>query len=524
MNRNGAFPILSADEAAELIDHNAMVAFSGFTPAGAAKAVPLALASRARELHTAGQPYQIRVLTGASTGQSLDDALAEADAISWRAPYQSSAPLRERINDDRVAFVDMHLSHVPQSVLFGFFGKIDFAVIEASRVTPDGRVFLTNSIGASPTFLQAADKVIIELNRSASSKISEMADIVIPKPPPFRPALDLDYPLQRIGKTYARVDPEKIVGIVETDKPDELIELTPPNSSSSAIARHVVHFLLEEMASGRIPPHMLPIQSGVGNVANAVLSGLGKHPDIPELTMYTEVFQSAAFELMTQEKIGGASTTALALTQQQMADLIDEIDYYAPRLVLRPQEISNNPAAVRQVGVIALNTALEFDLSGHVNSTHVMGRMMVNGIGGSGDFARNAYLSIFMCPSTAKDGRISTVVPMSPHVDHNEHSVNVVVTEQGLADLRGLAPEDRALRIIDECAHPHYRDYLHDYIRRANPGHIRHDLSRCFELHQNLLRYGAMLPDSPMPSTAAWPVDGQASPHLQSDGAMPTST
>ena len=186
--------------------------------------------------------------------------------------------------------------------------------------------------------------------------------------------------------------------------------------------------------------------------------------------MYTEVFQSAAFELMTQEKISGASTTALALTPPQMADLIDEIDYYAPRIVLRPQEISNNPAVVRQMGVIALNTALEFDLYGHVNSTHVMGRMMVNGIGGSGDFARNAYLSIFMCPSTAKDGTISTVVPMCPHVDHNEHSVNVVVTEQGLADLRGLAPEDRAERIIDECAHPRYREYLHHYIRRGEPG------------------------------------------------------
>ncbi|MEX2092226.1 MAG: acetyl-CoA hydrolase/transferase C-terminal domain-containing protein, partial [Pirellulales bacterium] len=377
MAKKEGFPKLTAEEAAQLIGHDSMVAFSGFTPAGAAKAVPLALAQRARDLHASGQPFQIRVLTGASTGHSLDDALAEADAISWRAPYQSSVPLRERINDGRVAFVDMHLSHVPQSVLFGFFGKIDFAVIEASRVTADGRVYLTTSVGASPTFLQAADKVIIELNRSASAKISEMADIVIPKPPPYRPALDLDFPLQRIGKTFTRVDPEKIVGIVETDMPDEFTDLTPPNSTSSAIARHVVHFLLEEMASGRIPPNMLPIQSGVGNVANAVLAGLGKHPDIPELVMFTEVFQSAAFELMTQEKISGASTTALALTPQEMSNLIDEIDYYAPRIVLRPQEISNNPAVVRQVGVIALNTALEFDLSGHVNSTHVMGRMMV---------------------------------------------------------------------------------------------------------------------------------------------------
>jgi succinate CoA transferase len=524
MAKKEGFPKLSAEEAAELIGHDSMVAFSGFTPAGAAKAVPLALAQRARALHESGQPFQIRVLTGASTGRSLDDALAEADSISWRAPYQSSVPLRERINDGRVAFVDMHLSHVPQSVLFGFFGKIDFAVVEASRVTSDGRVYLTTSVGASPTFLQAADKVIIELNRSASAKISEMADIVIPKPPPFRPALDLDFPLQRIGKTFARIDPEKIVGIVETSATDELGELTGANSTSNAIARHVVHFLLEEMASGRIPPDMLPIQAGVGNVANAVLAGLGKHPDIPELMMYTEVFQSAAFELMTQEKISGASTTALVLTPSEMADLIDEIEYYAPRIVLRPQEISNNPAVVRQIGVIAINTALEFDLYGHVNSTHVMGRSMVNGIGGSGDFARNAYLSIFMCPSTAKEGTISTVVPMCPHVDHNEHTVNVVVTEQGLADLRGLAPKDRAERIIERCAHPHYRDYLHKYIRAAGPGHIRHDLGRCFELHQNLLRYGSMLPDLPLPSPAAWPVDRDALPDLHSGSSVPTST
>jgi succinate CoA transferase len=488
------FPNLTAEEAAELIPHGAMVAFSGFTPAGAAKDVPSALARRARALHEAGQPFQIRVLTGASTGRSLDDALAEADAISWRAPYQTSAPLRERINDGRVAYVDMHLSHVPQSVLFGFFGKIDVAVIEANRVTPDGLVYLTTSVGASPSFLQAADKVIIELNRSVPEAISGMADIVIPKPPPFRPALDLDHPLQRIGKTYARVDPERIVGIVETSAPDEFLPFDPPNEISSAIARHVVHFLLNEMASGRLPEEMLPIQAGVGDVANAVLAGLGKHADIPNFLMYTEVFQSAAFELMKQERITGASTCALTFTPEQMQDLLGEIDFYAPRLVLRPQEISNNPAIVRQMGVIAMNTALEIDIFGHVNSTHVMGCKMVNGIGGSGDFARNAYLSIFMCPSTKKDNAISTIVPMCTHVDHNEHTVNVVVTEQGIADLRGLEPLKRAHLIIDTCAHPLYRDYLHSYLRDAGSGHIRHDLSRCFEMHQSLLKHGTMLP------------------------------
>jgi len=495
MTRVTTYPTLTSDEAAEMIPHGASVAFSGFTPAGAAKAVPKALADRARRLHVAGEPYQIRVLTGASTGASIDDSLAEADAISWRAPYQSSIPLRKRINDGRVAFVDMHLSHLPQSVLFGFFGPIDVAVIEATEVTADGRVYLTTSVGASPTFLQVAKKVIIEINRHPSRRISEMADIIIPKPPPFRLALALDDPLQRIGTSYALVDPTKIAGVVETNMPDELGEFNSADAASKAIAGHVIGFLLAERAAHRIPPEFLPLQSGVGNVANAVMEELGANSDIPNFLMYTEVLQPSAFALMRRGRLLGASTCALTLIAEQMRALTDDLDFFVPRIVLRPQEISNNPALIRQLGVVAMNTALEIDLYGHVNSTHVIGQRMMNGIGGSGDFARNAYLSIFMCPSIAKGGSISTIVPMCTHVDHNEHSVQVVVTEQGLADLRGLAPAQRAETLINCCAHPLYRDFLHRYVREAGPGHIRHDFDRCFELHQNLLRCGTMLPD-----------------------------
>jgi succinate CoA transferase len=502
MDGNNPFAKLTAEEAAELIPHGAMVAFSGFTPAGAAKAVPLALADRARRLHAAGRPFQLRVLTGASTGPSIDDALAEADAVSWRTPYQSSTALRRRINDGRVAFVDMHLSHVPQAVLQGSFGPIDVAFIEATEVTADGQVYLTTSVGASPTFLQAARKVIIEVNRRADRRISDLADVVMPKPPGEPScvssrvaALALVHPLQRIGEPFARVDPAKVIGVVETDRPDELADFEPADLVSQTIAGHVVRFLLDEAAAGRIPRDFLPLQVGVGNVANAVLEGLGRAGDIPDFLMYTEVFQAAAFELMRRGRLRGASTCSLTLAPRQVAELSEQMDFFAPRLVLRPQEISNNPAVVRQLGVISLNTALEMDLYGHVNSTHLLGQTMMNGIGGSGDFARNAYLSIFMCPSVAKGGKISAVVPMCPHVDHNEHSVQVLVTEQGLADLRGLAPAERARAVIENCAHPAYRDYLHRYVREAGPGHIRHDLGRCFELHQNLLRYGAMLPD-----------------------------
>jgi acyl-CoA hydrolase len=234
----------------------------------------------------------------------------------------------------------------------------------------------------------------------------------------------------------------------------------------------------------------------VGNVPNAVMDCLGAHADIPSFSMYTEVYQDALIPLMEQGRLLGASTCALTLSGPMMQRLQDNLDFFGPRIVLRPQELSNNPAVLRQLGVISMNTALEVDVYGHANSTHVCGQAMLNGIGGSGDFARNAYLSMFMCPSYAKGGRISTIVPMCTHVDHNEHSVQVIVTEQGLADLRGLAPADRAQLIIERCAHPAYRDYLHRYIANTGQGHIKHDLARCFELHQNLQTQGAMLPNA----------------------------
>jgi acetyl-CoA hydrolase len=489
------YPIITSDEAALFIKDGDTVSFSGFSPAGAAKVVPRAIASRARDEHKKGNRFKVRVLTGASSGRIIDDELAQAEAVSWRAPYQSGSVLRQQINRQEVEYVDMHLSHVPQAVAEGFFGRIDFAVVEATEITSDGRVFLTTSIGASPTYLRYAEKVIIEINRHQASRLREMADIFIMPPPPNRYPIHIYEPLTRIGLPYAVVDPKKIVGIVESHEPDDVTELASPDKTGHQIAEHVVHFLLEEMNKGRIPKNLLPLQAGVGNVANGVLAALGRHPDIPPFRMYSEVFQDAMLDLMLDEKLLGASATSLTITSQKLNQLIDNIDFFVPRIVLRPQEISNHPGVIRRLGVIAMNTAIEIDIYGNVNSSHLYGMDIMNGIGGSGEFTRNSYLSIFMTPSIAKGGRISTIVPMCPHIDNNEHSVQVVVTEQGLADLRGLGPMQRAKVIIEKCVHPSYKDYLFKYIQNARFGHIRHDLTRCFELHRNLLEYGAMLPD-----------------------------
>lgn len=491
----GSYPILTADEAALLIKDGDTVSFSGFSPAGAAKAVPAAIASHAREEHAKMRRFKIRVLTGASSGHIIDDELAMAEAVSWRAPYQSGPILRKQINRQEVEYVDMHLSHLPQTVAEGFFGRIDFAVVEGTEITSDGRVYLTTSIGASPTYLHHAERVIIELNRHQSPRLREMADIFVMPPPPHRYPIHIYEPMTRIGLPYAVVDPQKVIGIVETDEPDHVEALSAPDKITDHIAEHVVNFLLGEMHNGRIPKNLLPLQVGVGNVANGVLAALGDHPEIPPFNMYSEVFQDAMVDLMFDKKLLSASATSLTITSDNLKRIVDNIDFFAKRIVLRPQEISNHPGVIRRLGVIAMNTALEIDIYGNVNSSHLYGMDIVNGIGGSGEFTRNGYLSVFMTPSVAKGGRISAIVPMCPHVDNNEHSVQIVVTEQGLADLRGLGPMQRAEIIIEQCAHPAYRDYLREYIKDARPGHIRHDLSRCFELHRNLLEHGAMLPD-----------------------------
>jgi propionyl-CoA:succinyl-CoA transferase len=492
---HNSFPHLSPEEAVVHIVDGATVAFSGFGNVGAAKVIPRALAAHARKLHMRGEPFKIGVLSGAASGVDIDEALAQARAITWRAPYQGAATLRKQINRQEVEYVDMHLSHVPQTVASGFFGKVDIAVIEATDITQDGRVYLSTSIGASPTFLRCAERVLIELNRYHSPRLREMADIItLPSPPHRNPFPMLD-PMTKFGWSYAVVDPKKVIGVVESDEPDYIDPATPPDATSQKIADHVIRFLFDEMHARRIPDGFLPVQVGMGSVADGVLAALGKNPYIPPFKVYNLVIHDPMIDLMEQGKVVAASATSLSLSSDVLNRVYSRMDFFVPRIVLRPQEISNHPAVIRRLGVIAMNAAIEVDIYGNANSSHIYGTDIVNGVGGSGEFTRNSYLPIIMCPSLAKGGKVSGVVPMCPHIDSNEHSVQIIVTDQGLADLRGLGPMQRARTIINNCAHPAYRDYLCRYLENSRVGHIRHNLRDCFELHRNLIQHGAMLPD-----------------------------
>jgi len=483
---------LTPDEAASLITHGQTLGCSGFTPAGSTKAIPMALARKAIAEHAAGRPFTLGLLTGASTGPSLDGALAKAEAIHFRTPYQSDPLLRSQINEGKVRFVDMHLSMLPQSVRYGFLGPVDWALVEVADVTAGGAIVLTSSVGATPTYLNCAKRILLEWNEAHSPALLGMHDLFEPKDPPARSEIPVYSVSDRAGSPVCLVDPKKIAGFVRTKLEDECAPFAPSTAVTEQIGNNVAEFLIKEMKAGRIPPQFLPLQSGVGDIANSVLAALGASSEIPSFEMYTEVLQDSVIPLLENGRCRFASTCALTLSAEAMARFQANLDFFKPRVLMRPQEISNHPEIVRRLGIISMNTAIEIDMFGNVNSTHVMGRQLMNGIGGSGDFTRNAYVSIFSCPSVQKNGDISTIVPLVSHVDHNEHSVQVVITEQGVADLRGRDPHERARLIIEHCAHPEYRDMLRGYLRTAAKGHQPFSTNTAFSMHERFLQQKSM--------------------------------
>jgi succinyl-CoA:acetate CoA-transferase len=488
--------VMSAEDAACLIESGSTVGLSGFTGSGYPKAVPLALAARIEAAHAAGKPFRVRVWTGASTGPELDGALAKADGIEFRLPYNSDPIAREKINRGEMEYFDMHLSQVAPMAWQGFLGPLDTAVVEVTGIRADGALIPSSSVGNNKTWLERASRVILEINRWQNPALEGMHDIYYGTAlPPHRVPIPLVRPDDRIGEPCLRCDPEKIVAIVETDAPDRNLPFTPPDEAARAIAGHLLEFLRHEVKLGRLPATLLPLQSGVGNIANAVLTGLIDSP-FEAMTAYTEVIQDGMLELLNAGKLRMASATAFSLSPEAAAALNADMGRFRHKLILRPQEISNHPELIRRLGCIAMNGLIEADIYGNVNSTHIMGSRIQNGIGGSGDFARNAYVSIFMTPSTAKAGAISAIVPQASHVDHITQDVQVIVTEQGLADLRGLSPKQRAEAIIARCAHPDYRPMLEDYYRRARQNSYGQQspnlLGEALSWHQRFIETGTM--------------------------------
>lgn len=480
--------IITAEQAALLLKDKMVVGSSGFTKAGDSKAVLPAFAKRAEN-----EKIGITLITGASLGHTTDTDLANNNALYKRMPFQLDRSLRGKINEGKVLFIDQHLSETAEYLNNKHLPPIDVAIIEATYVDEKGNIVPTTSVGNSATFAALAKHIIIEVNTIIPLEFRGIHDVLIPNEYPNRQSLNIVEATTRIGQDYISIDPSKVIGVVYTEMTDSPAQVSEPDTITSAIAEHLISFFKEEIQARRLTKSLMPLQAGIGKVANAVLAGLAKE-DFDNLTMYSEVLQDSTFELFDTGKLLSASASSITVSKECYNSLLSNFGKYKDKIVLRPQNVSNAAEVIRRLGIIAINTAIEFDIYGNVNSTHISGTKMMNGIGGSGDFARNAFLSIFVTPSVSKENAISHVLPMVSHVDHTEHDVDILITEQGLADLRGLAPRERAQVIINNCVHPEYQPLLQDYFDRAiqRGGHTPHLLEEAFSMHTRYNTTGTM--------------------------------
>ena len=262
-------------------------------------------------------------------------------------------------------------------------------------------------------------------------------------------------PEDRIGTPHIPVDPERVVAIVESDYPDQTQPNHPPDDASRKIADNIIHFLKHEVDQGRLPESLLPIQSGIGNIANAVIGGLCTGDvQFRNLKVWTEVLQDAFLDLFDTGHLDFATATSIRFTPEGFQRFYAGWKNYAPKLILRSQQVSNSPEIIRRLGVIGMNTPVEVDIYAHANSTCVMGSRMLNGLGGSADFLRSAKYSIMHTPSTrptkSDPTGLSCIVPMCTHVDQTEHDLDIIVTEQ-VSHLLLRQRSLKVLRLIRNC-------------------------------------------------------------------------
>jgi succinyl-CoA:acetate CoA-transferase len=476
---------MTAEEAALLFRDGMLVATSGSTM-GYPKATFLALSERIKKQGG----IKIDLLCTGPLSSEIEDVLVDAGGIRTRIGVVGSEKLRAAINRGEVRFIEGRGAQLPLQVKRGWFGPVDMVVLEAVGLTSEGNVIPATAVYDSPEWLDVASQVIVEINLNRPMALEGLHDVYQKGADPI-PVVG--NPLKRIGVPYFSVDPSKIKAIVLSDRSDRPSGEAKPDRMGHLIGRHIVDFFHMEVAAGRLSEPLPPIELGIGDLAGNVMRKIGMS-DFNHFRFQTPVVTDPVLEIVDAGKVDWVSGTALRLSPEAWERFQADLDRYKSCMVLRPVTICNSPEIIQRLGVIAINGCLEMDLQGQVNSSHVLGSKILTGIAGSYDYSRNGLYSIFVGPSTAKGGKISAIVPMVSHVDHTEHDVDILVTEQGLADLRGLDPSERAEMIIRQCAHPDYREMLSDYLARAKKesGHIPVCLEESNSFHLRLKRFGSM--------------------------------
>jgi 4-hydroxybutyrate CoA-transferase len=336
--------------------------------------------------------------------------------------------VREAVNSGRADYVPISLSEV-SGLFAGGQLPVDVSLIQVSP--PDEHGFCSFGVGVDCTkaACEAAGTIIAEVNENMP---------------------------RTLGDSFLHVS--KIHRIVETSRP--LPEL-PRRSASGLhrdIARHVAS-LVEDGAT---------LQMGIGGVPDAVLAQL---KDRKNLGVHTEMFSDGVMELVeagviTNEKKSlhkGKIISGFLMGSKRLYEFVDN----NPVIELHPSEYTNDPVVIAANDrMVAINSALQVDLTGQVCADS-MGTLIYSGVGGQADFTRGAARSkggrpIIALPATAKDGRISRIVPVldsGSGVVTTRFDVHYVVTEFGVASLHGKTLRQRAQALIG-IAHPDFRDTL----------------------------------------------------------------
>lgn len=478
--------VTGVEEAASYIRGGMTVAFDGFTSAGYPKAVPAELRRRA----DMGEDLQLRVVSGTMIRQ-LDELLSGVTAM--RTPLFESAALRKSVNAGKVHYVEQQMCKMVRLLYGGAFGKVDVAVVEALEITEEGFLVPTASVGILPHIVEVADTVIVELNAAQPKELAGLHDIFLPGLPPQRRPIPMLHVAHRFGEPFVRVNPEKIKAIVCTDEPDGPTAPASPTDPLRCITDHLFNFLELESAC-RWGSAIPPVQIGFGNLASSIALAFGASK-FQNLSFFCGTLLEEVIRLIRQDKVRAASAASMQMTPGTVQILREMSPEIREILVLRNQDLTNDSETIGRMGIMALNSAIEVDIYGNVNSSHIAGTKIVNGIGGGANFAQNAGLSVMLLPSSSHNDTISNLVPMVSHVDITEHDIDVLITDQGVADLRGKDDLQRAMCIIEHCASPAYHDMLRHYLdtaRKKAGGHHPQLPAEACQWHRRFLETGTM--------------------------------
>ncbi len=475
------------EEASSLIQNNMTIAMSGYAMSGYPKAIVEALIAR----RLAGEDLTIHLITGANVPW-LDEKLGTAQILARRTPMCANRALAAQINAGSVYYAEQQMNKFPRLLRSGSLGKIDVAVVEALGFDEEGNLIPTNSIGMTHHLMDAADAIIVEINTAQPDKLQDLHDVYIPLPPPKTQAIPLLRVNQRIGRTSIPVDSNKIKYIVETHIPERIAPPLKNPLEAKQIAAHLFDFLelKVQQTDGRLPP----LQTGFGTIANSIADAF-QDSHFNDIQFFCGGIGVSVMELLASGKASALSTGGLEMSER-VEDILKKVPSLSDHLVIRNGDITNGAEVISRLGLIALNTGVEIDIYGNVNASHIAGSRVVNGIGGGANFAQNAEISIALIPSTAKSGAISNIVPMVSHQDIGEHDVDIVITEHGIVDLRGLDDRERAEAIIKQCSAGAYQEQLMAYwhaAQKTGGGHHPQLPSEAFAWYQRLKEKGSML-------------------------------